>query len=113
MILQEAESAEESGSEAGFPSLKDHSIPAEKGRSRQTSSSETDEESERKRIEDNSERAIAAQKFLEFLEEEDKEESEERAKYRGEEFDPQQELFVVREEMVIPSELQPNLLGLS
>jgi hypothetical protein len=28
-------------------------------------------------------------------------------------FDPQQELFVVREEMVIPSEAQNNLKGLS
>jgi len=50
---------------------------------------------------------------LEFLEEEDKEESEERAKYRGEEFDTQQELFVVTEEMVIPSDGQNNLQGLS
>ncbi|CAG2165896.1 unnamed protein product [Oppiella nova] len=95
-IMKEAESAEESGSEGG---VKDHSLSADRGRSR--TASEVDE---LKRVEESSEREAAAQKFLEFLEEQDREDSEERAKNRGEDSNLPSELFVVKEEMMIPLE---------
>ena len=43
---------------------------------------------------------------MEFLEEQDREESVERANLRGEDSDQTEELFVVKEEMRIPSERQ-------
>ena len=99
--MKEAESAEESESEGGAP-VRDHA--AEKRRSRQTS---TNSEAEEQRRTDDSERELAAQKFLEFLEEQDREDSVERAKYRGEDSSEPSELFVVKEEMTIPIERQP------
>lgn len=54
---------------------------------------------------------MAAQKYLEFLEREDREDSEERAKYRGEDAKQPQELFVVKEQMFIPEELQSYSKG--
>lgn len=97
---KEAESAEESESETGAP-IRDHSEM--KGRGRQTS---TTSEAEEQRRTDDSERELAAQKFLEFLEEQDKEDSLERAKFRGEDSAQPSELFIVKEEMQIPLERQ-------
>lgn len=48
-------------------------------------------------------RQAAVQNLLEFLEREDKEDSEERARYRGESLSHARDLFVVKEEMSVPA----------
>ena len=54
-------------------------------------------------------REEAANKYLDFLETEDRDEMEERAKNRGESVENQKELFVVKEEMTIPSDYQKGI----
>ncbi|RWS08707.1 ankyrin-2-like isoform X8, partial [Dinothrombium tinctorium] len=94
-IMKDAESMEDSEGEP---------LP---GKERQPRQGKTDYEPNGNKSEqekndyENSERAIAAQKFLDFLEEDDREESEERAFNRGETAH-QKELYIVTEEMSIP-----------
>ena len=80
----------------------------QRGRQRESSLNEKEEsnvEVKNNLQDDQTDRATAAQKYLEFLAEEDKEESQLRAKYRGEESNQSQnELFIIKEEMVIPND---------
>lgn len=87
-----------------------------KNRTSSSSSSSSDSsrasshKNEKSRLEDNLRREEAANKYLDFLENEDRGDLEQRAKSRGESVENHKELYVVKEEMTIPSDYQKGIL---
>lgn len=104
LSLQEAESAEETSSDSRVKRTKSRSSS-----SSSSSSSDDDRKEERRRREEALQREEAANKYLDFLETEDRDEMEERAASRGESVETQKELYIVKEEMAIPSDYQKGI----
>ncbi|XP_074604996.1 uncharacterized protein LOC141858216 isoform X5 [Brevipalpus obovatus] len=88
-IMKDAESMEESEGE---------SVTAHQQQQQQTRQGRDEEEN----------RALAVEEYLNFLEEQDREDSEERAAYRGETNNPK-ELFITKEEIPVPDSTSTGL----
>lgn len=108
--MQEAESAEETSSDNTGRVKRTKSRSSS---SSSSSSSDNDKKEEKRRRDEALKREEAANKYLDFLETEDRDEMEERAASRGESVETQKELYIVKEEMAIPSDYQKGASLLS
>ncbi len=105
LSFQEAESAEETSSDTAGRVKRTKSRSSSSASSSSSSSSD-DEKREKRRREEELKREERANQYLDFLKKEDHEEMEERAASRGESVETQKELYVVKEEVAIPSDYQ-------